>query len=540
MERKLIDYTVAEQVECAANTFGNKTAYYFPASNERLSFIDVKQLSDRVSKAMLALGIRRGSHVGIWNVNCAKYVGLALGATQIGAVFVPLNVNYTGDELLDLCHSSDLDSFFVMEQFNNKNSSEILRGFFAGEKIDEVKFPKLKSIVTCAESSDWQAMGWNEFLAKGLEISDEALAAAKNAVSNQDVYNIQYTSGTTAKPKGARLIQHGVLNKAVSYLEFMHIDADDVVYVPLPLFHCYGNVLTMLGTLIQGNCTIYPPGFSVSQALPVLINEKCTCFMGVASMFNLLMSHPSFSSSELHIKKAGVGGSFCPLALAEQIQEKFGIETLTIGYGLSEACALVTISDIYDPAFSRLNSVGRPLPGLEVSLFNPATQQISQELNEGEVVIRGLGVMIDYYNDPENTQKAIDENGWLHTGDLGSFDEYGCLHIVGRIKDIIIRGGENISASEIEQAVMEVDGVRDCQCVGAPDDLFGEQIAAFIVMQDGLAFNPDEIRAALDGKIAKYKIPHYMFPIDVMPINASGKVLKTELRDRVKRILNKE
>ena len=267
------------------------------------------------------------------------------------------------------------------------------------------------------------------------------------------------------------------------------------------------------------------------------MQEKCTVVMGVPTMYSALMQQPDFDKNQLSVKKAGTGGSYCPPALAKQIEEKFGMEHLIIGYGLSEAASLCTLSDINDPEECRLYTVGKPLPGLEVSLYDCKTGCVSSSIERGEIVVRGFGVMLDYYKDAENTAEALDADGWLHTGDLGSFDKNGYLKISGRIKDIIIRGGENISPSEIEEVIVELSEVHDCQCTGVCDKVMGEEIAAFIIPHAGMSVDPERIREYVAAHLAKYKVPKYIFIVDTFPVNASGKVLKRKLSEQALRLI---
>ena len=370
-------------------------------------------------------------------------------------------------------------------------------------------------------------------------MTDPQLAQAKAQVTSKDIYSIQATSGTTAMPKGAQLYQYGVLYTAQCYAKLLHLEEEDVSCVPLPLFHCFGNVLTLLGGILSGSTTVYMESFSAREMLKFLAEEKCTCILGVPTMFTAMMAQPNFDPSQYAIKKAGMGGSYAPPALAQAITDYFHCPGLVVGYGLSEAASLVTLSDIAAPEEKRLASVGRPLPDFEVSLYDPDTGRIDRDLPQGEIICRGKGLMHSYYNNPEETAKALDNAGWLHTGDLGSFDDGGYLRVVGRIKDIIVRGGENISPSQIEALLLERPEIRDVQCVGVPDCIHGEEIAAFVILKEGYTMAPDLVKDYVGAHLAKYKIPKYVFFTGQFPMNSAGKVLKRDLSQMAEEMIKK-
>ena len=533
----MIEYTVSRLMEEAVRSHEDAAALFFPDENVRVSYRQLKENADLVSKALLHNGFRKGEHIGIWSTNCSKWVYLALGAAQIGVVFIPLNVSYKGRELMAICKRADIHALFTMDSFRGISCAETIGCFFKDHILDSAQFPELRAIYDIGSDDCKPFLTWGDFVCGAGSITDDELNAAKSEVKNSDVYIIQYTSGTTAKPKGARLCQKGVLNTAQCYAQLLHMESSDITCVPLPLFHCYGNVLTLLGGILSGSCTVYMETFSAKKMLPLLAQEKCTAVMGVPTMYSALMQQPDFDKSLLSIKKAGTGGSYCPPALAKQIEERFGMEHLIIGYGLSEAASLCTLSDINGPESCRLYTVGKPLPGLEVSLYDRKSGCVSIKAERGEIVVRGFGVMLDYYKDAENTAEALDDDGWLHTGDLGTFDENGYLKISGRIKDIIIRGGENISPSEIEEVIVELDEVQDCQCAGVCDKVMGEEIAAFIIPRAGMSVDPERVREHVASHLAKYKIPKYIFIVDAFPVNASGKVLRRKLSEQALQLI---
>lgn len=535
----MTDLTISRYLEQAAKEYKTKTALRFPAEKVVLDYCSVKQQADQVSKALLGIGLNKGEHIGIWGLNSSRWVLLALGAAQIGVVFVPINAAYKRDELTYMVRNMDINCLFAMDCIRGQSCLDRLESFWKNGKPDSQAFPVLRDVYTLSEEPRGDLKGWNYFLAHGQTVTDAQLAEAKTQVTSKDIYSIQATSGTTAMPKGARLYQYGVLYTAGCYAKLLHLDKTDVSCVPLPLFHCFGNVLTLLGGILSGGTTVYMESFSASEMLQFLAEEKCTCVLGVPTMFTAMMAQPNFDPSKYAIKKAGMGGSYAPPALAQAITDYFHCPGLVVGYGLSEAASLVTLSNIADPPEKRLNTVGRPLPDFEVSLYDPETGTASKDLLQGEVICRGEGLMRDYYNNTEETKKALDDAGWLHTGDLGTFDKDGYLRIVGRIKDIIVRGGENISPSQIEALLLERPEIRDVQCVGVPDRIHGEEIAAFIILQEGCTMTENQIRDFVGAHLARYKVPKYVLFTESFPINAAGKILKRDLSKMAAEVIKK-
>ena len=525
----MTELTISQHLARVAEKYQTKTALRFPAENLALDYRTLQEMADATAKALLGIGMQKGDHIGIWSLNASRWVLLALGAAQIGVAFVPINAAYKREELTYIVRKMDINCLLVMDSIQGKSCLDRLEGFWHNGKPDPQEVPVLRDVYALSEDPLGDLKGWDSFLEQGEAVTDEQLAQAKAQVTGKDIYSIQATSGTTAMPKGAQLYQYGVLYTAQCYAKLLHLEEEDVSCVPLPLFHCFGNVLTLLGGILSGSTTVYMESFSAREMLRFLAEEKCTCILGVPTMFTAMMAQPNFDSSRYSIKKAGMGGSYAPPALAQAITENFHCPGLVVGYGLSEAASLVTLSDIGASVEKRLSTVGCPLPDFEVSLYDPDTGRTGKELPQGEIICRGEGLMRSYYNDPEETAKALDADGWLHTGDLGSFDESGYLRVVGRIKDIIVRGGENISPSQIEALLLERPEIRDVQCVGVPDRIHGEEIAAFVILKDGATMTPQQIKDHVEVHLARYKTPKYVFFTDQFPMNAAGKVLKRDL-----------
>lgn len=532
--------TIAEQLKETVKRIPDKIAFVFPEEQLRLTFSQADKQSDVVAKSLLALGLKHGNHIGIWSKNHSRWVLLALGAAKIGVTIVPMNVCYRYHELSYIVKQNDVKVLFVAKNPKEKNPEQESEQFLSGHRINKKSFPKLEKIISLCDESNMHE-SWGTFIQHSISVSNDTFKEAQSLVSNQDIHLIQCTSGTTSRPKGAMLYQYGVLNTAYDYGKIFHLDKEDIACIPLPLFHCFGNVLTFLSCIIFGYTAIYMEIFSPQNALKIIQDEKCTFFAGVPTMYMAMMSCPDFSRYDLStLTKAAIGGSFCNPHVMEEITKKFQLPGLSSGYGLSEAASLCTLSDIYDSAKHRLHTSGKIFPGMEIKITDWHTGEKCLNGCEGEILIRGYGIMKGYYNDPEETKKALDPEGWLHTGDLGILDHENYLHIVGRIKDIIIRGGENISPSEIEEKVLSLDQIMDCQCVGVPDDIYGEEIALFLITKNGLPMDREIITSYIKDHMAKYKVPKYIFYVTEFPINGSGKVMKSDLKKLAIEKLNTE
>lgn len=522
--------TIISCLRASASLYPERTAFQFPDEDLSFTYLSFSQCVEQTARALLAAGAEKGSHIGIWSGNCSRWVALSFGAAAIGATIVPFNTSYQFEELNELCQMADLDLLFVMDRYQGKDCSRITEGFWNNGRI-AARYHSLKAIVSLTPMTAGPHMSWDTFLSLGEAIEDGKLERAISAVSGDDIYSIQFTSGTTAKPKGAMLDQKGVLSTAAAYVDRLHFSEHEITCVPLPLFHCFGNVLTMLGAILSGSAVIYPESFRPIQTLALLEQAHCTALMAVPTMYVALMEqmqHTPCDLSSLH--KAGVGGAYCPPSLGYEIAQRFQIPGLVIGYGLSEAASLCSLADVEAPSELRIESIGYPLSNLEVSLADPDTGLESPELIEGELVVRGTGVMRGYYNNRKETERALDQDGWLHTGDLGRRNPDGTFQFAGRLKDIIVRGGENISPSEIEDVLLTMEGVRDCQCVGVADNKYGEEIAACVILEKDAALTEQSVREYVQARLARYKTPRYVFFMETFPINGSGKIEKKELR----------
>ena len=509
--------SVANQLEFTAQKYPDRLAYSFPEEKVKYTFSQTVEQMDKVAKALLASDIKKGDPIAIWSTNCSQFVLLVLGAAKIGAPIVCINSHYMAKEVEYLLKKSRSKMLFSMSVHSNKSISEQLQAVHCLSELQVINLSSKHPLLPYPN--------WEDFLSRGKKIADEELIAAAKQVSDKDVYSIQFTSGTTALPKGAILRQGPVLRTTQAYAECLHLTEKDITGIPLPLFHVFGNVLTLLSPVVVGACSVYQSGFSVEPLLNLLAKEKCTLVTGVPTMYLAMIHHPNFPKYDLsHLTKGAMGGAYCLPAAAEEIEREMKI-TLCIGFGMSECASLCAFSDLDAPMEQRLHSVGNPLKDVEIMVKDPA------EDGHGEMLVRGYCVMEGYYDSPQETAKALDQDGWLHTGDVCMLDEKGAVHVTGRLKDIIIRGGENITPSEIEEVLLFMEVVRDVRCVGVRDKILGEEIAAFIIPEEGKMVSPDEVRQYVKDRMAPYKVPRYVFVIEAFPINGAGKVLNSKLRE---------
>jgi len=463
--------SVARQLEYMAEKGPDRIAYSFPDEDVRFTFRETVNEVNRAAKALLASGIKKGDHVAVWSTNCSHWILLLLAAAKVGAPVVPINSNYTSKELEYIIGKARPKMVFCMSEYRKKSTREHLEPCLASAGIPAVH-------ISHEQTHAYYPL-WEEFLTRGDRVSDEELNDAAKQVSGDDVYSIQFTSGTTALPKGAILCQSAVLRTTQAYAQCMHLTETDVMAIPLPLFHVYGNVLTALTPAVAGACSVYQTAFSVEPFLKLLESEQCTVVNGVPTMYLAMISHPNFSGYDLsRLSRGAMGGAYCPPAMAEKFERTLNIK-LSIGFGMSECASLCTFSDVDAPIEQRLGSVGVPLEGVEIKIGETTAE------GQGEMLVRGYCVMKGYYDAPEETARALSEDGWLHTGDVCMIDETGAVQVTGRLKDIIIRGGENITPGEIEAVLLSMDAVQDARCVGVRDETYGEEIAAFIIPKKG-------------------------------------------------------
>ncbi|MDR3705406.1 MAG: AMP-binding protein [Paludibacteraceae bacterium] len=499
-----------------------------------------KQFDNRVNemaKGLLAIGVERNSHVGIWATNVPDWLTFLYACAKIGAVLVTVNTNYKQTELEYLVENSDMHTLCIIDGTWDgdyvKMTYEMLPELKTSQRghLESKRFPRMKNVVYIGQEKHRGMYNTQELLLLGENVDDQILAKAKEGISCHDVVNMQYTSGTTGFPKGVMLSHHNIVNDGLITGENMKFTRDDKLCVCVPLFHCFGVVLATMNCLTHGCTQVMVEKFDALVVLASIHKERCTAVYGVPTMFIAELNHPMFSMFDMSSLRTGImAGSLCPVELMRRVSEKMYLSVTSV-YGLTESSPGMTQTRIDDPFEVRCTTVGRDFPFVEVRVIDPETGEECPVGVQGEMCCKGFNIMKGYYNNPEATAEVIDENGFLHSGDLGVKDEDGYYRITGRIKDMIIRGGENIYPREIEEFLYHLEGVKDVQVAGVPSKKYGEEVGAFIILHEGVDMTTEDVREFCKGKIARYKIPKYVFFIDEFPMTGSGKIQKFKLRE---------
>lgn len=529
----LQNLTLGQLIDKQASISTKKDALVFPDLNYRKTYGEFKNEVDKIAKGLLALGVKKGEHVGVFAVNCPEWVILQFAAAKAGAVLVNINPALKTHELKYILDQGDITTLFLTEFFKSQNMVNVL------QNIEPNAMPLLKNIITIRTDSYPQYLKWEDLLKSSENVSDSDLIDREKTISPNDIVNIQYTSGTTGNPKGAQLTHLGILNNAYSCGENMNLNSKDSICIPVPLYHCFGCVLGTLTCVNYGIKMVFPSEiFNPQKTLKAIHEEKCTALYGVPTMFIAELGQEGFNNYDLSSLRTGViAGAPCPMELMKQLIEKMNLKEITIGYGFTEASPLLTQTRFNDPIEVKVGTVGSALQNVRIKIVNPDTDEPVEVGIKGELCGQGYNAMIGYYKMPEQTSKVL-RNGWMHTGDLATADENGVYKIVGRIKDMIIRGGENIYPAELEDFLMNNEKFEQVQVIGLPDSKFGEQVAAVIKLKPGKESNVDEVKSWCKGKIADYKIPFYVIFTSDFPMTANGKVQKYRLRELLINELN--
>jgi fatty-acyl-CoA synthase len=482
--------------------------------------------------------VAAGENVGIWSMYAPEWVVAQFAVGRVGAVLVNINPAYRLYELEDALRLADVATLLVGAPFKGSDFVQMVETLCpeaaAGAPIEgtNARLPRLRRLVAIGSQPGPAWIPWSDLEATPLDAP--ALAARERDIDPGAVYNIQFTSGTTGLPKGAMLTHHNVLLNAYYIGSRGRYTADDRVCVPVPFYHCFGCVIGTLVCAVTGAALVVPaPSFDPRATLAAIAAERCTALYGVPTMFIAELDHPDRTSFDLSSLRTGImAGSPCPLPLMEAVVATLGAREITIGYGQTEASPIITMTSVDDPLEDRVATVGAPLPGLEVRLVDPLTRAEVAPGAPGELCVRGHCVMPGYYQNPEATARAIDADGWLHTGDLARCRDDGNYRIVGRSKELIIRGGENIYPSEVEEFLHHHPAVAEVAVVGLPDARYGEVVAAWVVAKPGMTLAAEDLREFARGKIAHYKVPHYVQVVEQLPRTVTGKVRKHVLREQ--------
>lgn len=534
----LLHTTLGELLSEQAKQFPTTDAVVYPELGLRWSYEQFNEKCNLLAKGLMKLGIEKGEHISIWASNKPEWLLTQFATGKMGAVLVTVNTNYQAQELEYLLRSSDSSTIILMEGYRDTSYIDILYRLCPelhtsepGELTSE-RFPKLKNVIIIGEHHYPGTYHWTEVVQLGNEITDEQLTKRVNSLLPDDAINMQYTSGTTGFPKGVMLTHHNIINNGYQIAQSMRLTEEDRLCIPVPFFHCFGCVLGTIASITVGATMVPTVEFSAKRVLEAIESERCTAVHGVPTMFIAELNDPDFASYDLSSLRTGImAGSNCPIEIMKDVIEKMGVNEITIAYGQTETSPVITQTRIEDPIEVRVETVGRALPNVEIKIVDPETKEDLPVGEVGELCTRGYHVMKGYYNNEAATKEVIDENGWLHTGDLGLIDENGYVKITGRLKDMIIRGGENIYPREIEEFLYTHPKVLDIQVVGVPDPLYGEEVMAWIIPKKGEAITSSEIIDYCKGKIARHKIPRYVEFTDSFPMTASGKIQKYKLKE---------
>ncbi|MEY8820681.1 AMP-binding protein [Bacillus subtilis] len=542
---ELIHSTIGRLLEQTADAHPDRDAVVYPDRNIRYTYAQFDNLCRQTAKGLMRMGIGKGDHVAIWASNIPEWLAVQFATAKIGAVLVTVNTNYQAHELDYLLKQSDAAALIIMDSYRGTSYPDIVSSLIP--ELQEAKpgqlkserYPFLKTLIYIGNKRLPGMYHWDdtEILAK--TVTDADLEERMNSLDKDNVINMQYTSGTTGFPKGVMLTHFNVINNAANIAECMVLTSQDRMCIPVPFFHCFGCVLGVLACVSVGAAMIPVQEFDPVTVLKTVEKERCTALHGVPTMFIAELHHPDFGAYDLSTLRTGImAGSPCPSEVMKAVIERMGMKDITIAYGQTEASPVITQTRANDSFIRRVETTGRALPHTEVKIVEPGTCQEVQRGMQGELCTRGYHVMKGYYKDKEATRKAINHDGWLFTGDLAVMDENGYCRITGRLKDMLIRGGENIYPREIEEFLYRHPAVLDVQVVGVPDAKFGEEAAAWIKLKDGKSVSPDELKAYCKGKIARHKIPRYVIFTDDYPMTASGKIQKYKLREKTIEMFN--
>ncbi|MGG3917894.1 AMP-binding protein [Parageobacillus thermoglucosidasius] len=540
----MLTVTVGKLLEEKAKLHPEHEAVVYADRGLRMTYKQFDDYCRLVARGFIGLGIEKGEHVAIWATNVPEWLACQFATGKMGAVLVTVNTNYRAAELEYLLKQSDSTTLLLIERYRDSSYIDILyeiapelRECKPGQ-LQSKRLPKLKNVIVIGDKRYPGAYTWNDLLALAHDVTEEQLDEQMDSLDPHDVINMQYTSGTTGFPKGVMLTHYNIVNNAYNIAQCMKLTKEDRLCIPVPFFHCFGCVLGTLACVSVGATMVPIQEFNPKQVLQTVQDEKCTALHGVPTMFIAELNDPDFEKYDLSSLRTGImAGSPCPIEVMKAVMEKMGAKEITIAYGQTESSPVITQTRTDDPIHIRVETVGRALPNVEVKIVDPSTNKEVPPGVQGELCTRGYHVMKGYYKNPGATKEVIDEDGWLHTGDLAVMDENGYCRITGRLKDMIIRGGENIYPREIEEFLYKHPKILDVQVVGVPDEKYGEEVMAWIILKEGQAATAEEIREFCRGKISRHKIPRYIEFTDSYPMTASGKIQKFKLREMAKQRL---
>lgn len=533
----LIDETFPDVLDRICEEFPDQYAFRYTELDYTRTYPEFRDDVDTLAKAFLAMGVKKGDHVAIWATNVPQWYLTFWAASKIGAVVVTVNTAYKIHEAEYLLSQSDTHTLVMIDGFKDSDYIKIineicpeLKDSKPGE-LNSERLPRLKNVIS-VESEQPGCFTWDDTFELAKNVPDSVLDSIRHTISKDDVCNMQYTSGTTGFPKGVMLTHYNVVNNGKAIGDCMDLSTNDKMMIQVPMFHCFGMVLAMTASMTHGVTMSPITAFSPRKSLHCINEEKITCFHGVPTMFIAMLGHENFEKTDFsHMRTGIMAGSPCPIKTMEDVIEKMHMPEICITYGQTEASPATTMSKTTDSIEKRVNTVGKSIFAVECKIVDPETNEDLPDNVDGEFVARGYNIMKGYYNMPEATANAIDENGWLHTGDLARRTPDGYYKITGRIKDMIIRGGENIYPKEIEDFLYTYPKIEDVQVIGVPDEDYGEEIMACVILKPGEEATEDEIKDFVRDHMAKHKVPRYVDFVEEFPMNAAGKILKYKMRE---------
>ncbi len=535
---RLIDCTFSEVLDRMVEEFPDRLAFKYTTLNYTRTYYEFRRDVDTFARSLISMGVKAGHHVAVWATNVPQWYIAFWAVTKIGAVLVSMNTAYKIHEAEYLLKQSDTHTLIMVDGFRDSNYSAIMAELCpelehtkAGEPLHSKRLPFLRNIVTLGFKQKG-CITWEDAIVRAEMVPVEEVYRMAAAVDKDDVCNMQYTSGTTGFPKGVMLTHYNVVNNGKFIGDQMELSTADRMMIQVPMFHCFGMVLSMTASMTHGT-TLYPlPYFSPQPALACVNNEHITCFNGVPTMFIAMMEHPDFAKTDFSYMRIGImAGANCPADLMKKATEVMNMTEIVSVYGQTEASPGCTMSRYYDSLEVRTETVGSAFANVECKIVDPETGEDRPDGVNGEFVARGYNIMKGYYKMPAATAAAIDKDGWLHTGDLACRTPEGNYNITGRLKDMIIRGGENIYPKEIEEFIYTCPKVSDVQVIGVPDEKYGEEIMACIILKEGETVTADEMKAYIAAHMARHKVPRYIDFVDSFPMNAAGKILKYKMRE---------
>ena len=538
-DKPLLGSTIGKFFDYAAGRFAEREAVVSIHQQVRFTYSELAERVNKLAKAFIGAGFQKGDRIGIWSPNNVQWLIIQYATAKAGLILVTINPAYRSHELAYVLRQSGCKGLILQNNLRSSNYEQMLCELcpelpnVSTGKLLSIEYEQLTTIISTTESSASGIYSWAEFNDLSNDSSDQDLDARLNGQDMDDPINIQYTSGTTGFPKGATLSHHNILNNGYFVAETMNFDESDRLVVPVPLYHCFGMVMANLGCLTHGACAIYPSEtFEPEAVLHAVQSERATALYGVPTMFIAELALPNFSEYDLKTLRTGImAGAPCPVDTMTQVNERMHMTEVEIAYGMTETSPVSFQTRVDSPAEKRVSTVGKVHPHVEVKIINPDTNKLCTVGEMGELCTRGYSVMLGYWENPEATSLAIDGHGWMHTGDTAVMDLDGYVNIVGRIKDMIVRGGENIYPREIEEYLIGHKDIEDVQVTGVPDEKFGEEIIAWVKLNGDSDLSEDDVKGFCKGRIAHYKVPRYIRFCKEFPMTVTGKVQKYKMRE---------